>query len=221
MRVLLIEDNRMIGAAVRDHVSSQSHAVDWAENLALAQDYLAVSGYDLVLLDLGLPDGRGIDLLRELRRKGASVPVVILSAQDQIAARIEALNSGADDYLTKPFDLSELSARIAAVTRRVTGQASPEQRFGPLTIDATNFRVSREGAALDLSSREWAVLTRLIRNPGATVSKSDIEEALYALGAEVESNTVEVYVSRLRKKLGHDAIRTLRGIGYSFPKGGP
>lgn len=218
MRVLLVEDNRSIGEAIHAHASGDDHAVDWAQDLATARDLLAVASYDLVLLDLGLPDGRGIDLLRELRRKGEAVPVVILSAQDQIASRIEALNDGADDYLTKPFDLAELSARIAAVARRYVGQPVTEQVFGHLRIDATNRQVMSDGESVDLSSREWAVLLRLTQRPGAVVAKSEIEEALYAFGAEVESNTVEVYVSRLRKKLGRDVIRTLRGVGYQVSR---
>lgn len=218
MRILLVEDNETIGAAVRDHVAAAGHAADWAQDLQTARAFLDVAGYDLLLLDLGLPDGRGIDLLRDLRNGGSDVSVVILSAQDQIATRIEALNIGADDYLTKPFDLAELTARIAAVTRRYLGQPAPELAFGPLRIDATNHRIQRDGAPLELSSREWAVLTRLIRAPGAIVAKADIEDALYAFGAEVESNTVEVYVSRLRKKLGRETIRTIRGIGYCLPK---
>jgi two-component system OmpR family response regulator len=219
MRILLVEDDKTIGAAVRAHVAGGGHAVDWAQNLADARDHLAVAPYDLLLLDLGLPDGKGIDLLRELRRSGSAVAVVILSAQDQIAARIAALNEGADDYLTKPFDLSELTARIAAVARRYAGQPQTEQTFGALRVDTTNHQVMRDNAPVDLSSREWAVLARLIQRPGAVVAKSAIEEALYTFGAEVESNTVEVYVSRLRKKLGPEAIRTMRGVGYQVPKG--
>jgi two-component system OmpR family response regulator len=219
MRILLVEDNRAIGEAVRAHVAGGGHAVDWAQDLAAARDDLAVAQYDLILLDLGLPDGNGIDLLRGLRRGGSGVAILILSAQDQIAARIAALNEGADDYLTKPFDLSELAARIAAVARRYAGQPQTEQAFGALSIDLTNHLVTRDQKSVDLSSREWAVLARLVQRPGAVVAKAEIEEALYAFGAEVESNTVEVYVSRLRKKLGRDAISTLRGVGYQVPKG--
>jgi two-component system OmpR family response regulator len=221
VRVLLVEDSRPIGEAIQAHVSGDGHAVDWAQNLATARDFLAVAAYDLVLLDLGLPDGRGIDLLKGLRRNGSSVSVVILSAQDQIAARIEALNEGADDYLTKPFDLSELTARINAVARRYAGQPQTEQLFGPLRIDATNHRVFCRDVSVDLSAREWAVLLRLTQRRGAVVAKSEIEDALYAFGAEVESNTVEVYVSRLRKKLGRETIRTLRGLGYQVVQEDP
>jgi two-component system OmpR family response regulator len=209
-----VEDNPTIGDALFAFLSDQSHAADWARDLATARDLVAVASYDLVLLDLGLPDGNGVDLLREIRKTGAAMPVIVLSAQGEIATRIEALNKGADDYLTKPFDLTELGARIAAVARRYTGQHRPEQRFGSLLIDAANRIVTTDGTAVDLSSREWAVLARLIQRPGAVVAKADIEEALYAFGAEVESNTVEVYVSRLRKKLGRDVIKTYRGLGY-------
>lgn len=218
MRVLLVEDSTALAEAISAHVSGADHAVDWAGDLATARDFLAVAQYDLMLLDLGLPDGRGADLLRELRRAGAVLPILILSAQDQIMDRIAALNDGADDYLTKPFDLAELTARMAAIRRRYTGQPQTEQTVGPLRIDATNHLVFRDDVPVDLSSREWAVLARLMHRPGAVVAKSEIEDALYAFGAEIESNAVEVYVSRLRKKLGHDMIRTLRGVGYQVAK---
>ena len=214
MRVLLVEDDYVLGEAVREHVASLGHGVDWMKRLDDAREALATVAYELVLLDLNLPDGRGLDLLRELRRQGADAPVIILTAQDQIAARIEGLNSGADDYLVKPFDLSELSARIAAVARRYTGNANPLLRRGELEIDLARRIVSVAGKPVDLTAREWAVLERLVRHPNALIAKTDIEDSLYEFGAEIESNAVEVYVSRLRKKLGHDAIRTVRGAGY-------
>ncbi len=216
LRVLLVENDKMIGSAVRDHVSSSGHAVDWAEDLRTARDLQAVASYELVLLDLGLPDGSGLDLLREMRRRGDAAAVLILSARDQIASRIEGLNAGADDYLTKPFDLAELRARVSAVSRRYLSQPSPERRIGPLGIDSANRKVTRDGETLALSAREWAVLERLARSPGALVAKSEIEDALYAFGAEVESNTVEVYVLRLRKKIGREMIATVRGMGYQL-----
>lgn len=214
MRVLLIEDDATLGSAVRDHVAAAGHAVDWAQDLGAADDYLAVAAHQLILLDLGLPDGNGLHLLRRLRRDGNAAAVVILSARDQIATRIEALNSGADDYLTKPFDLAELTARMAAVARRTAGAANPERRFGALTLDSGRRKVAVRGTPVDLSAREWAVLDCLARSPGGIVAKTAIEDALYAFGAEVESNTVEVYVSRLRKKLGKEVIATTRGLGY-------
>jgi two-component system, OmpR family, response regulator len=214
MRVLLVEDDYVLGEAVREHVASLGHGVDWMKRLDEAREALATVAYELVLLDLNLPDGRGLDLLRELRRQGADAPVIILTAQDQIAARIEGLNSGADDYLVKPFDLSELSARIAAVARRYSGNANPLLRRGELEIDLARRIVSVAGKPVDLTAREWAVLERLVRHPNALIAKTDIEDSLYEFGAEIESNAVEVYVSRLRKKLGHDSIRTVRGAGY-------
>ena len=214
MRVLLVEDDYVLGEAVREHVASLGHGVDWMKRLDDAREALATVAYELVLLDLNLPDGRGLDLLRELRRQGADAPVIILTAQDQIAARIEGLNTGADDYLVKPFDLSELSARIAAVARRYSGNANPLLRRGELEIDLARRIVNVSGKPVDLTAREWAVLERLVRHPNALIAKTDIEDSLYEFGAEIESNAVEVYVSRLRKKLGHDAIRTVRGAGY-------
>jgi two-component system OmpR family response regulator len=214
MRVLLVEDDYVLGEAVREHVASLGHGVDWMKRLDDAREALATVAYELVLLDLNLPDGRGLDLLRELRRQGADAPVIILTAQDQIAARIEGLNSGADDYLVKPFDLSELSARIAAVARRYSGNVNPLLRRGELEIDLARRIVNVAGKPVDLTAREWAVLERLVRHPNALIAKTDIEDSLYEFGAEIESNAVEVYVSRLRKKLGHDSIRTVRGAGY-------
>jgi len=214
MRVLLIEDDHVLGDAVREHVAALGHGVDWMKRLDDAREAVATVAYELVLLDLNLPDGRGMDFLRELRRQGSAVPVIILTAQDQIAARIEGLNSGADDYLVKPFDLSELAARVGAVARRYGGSPNPLLHLGELDLDLARRFVSIAGKAVDLTAREWAVLERLVRQPNALVSKSEIEDSLYEFGAEIESNAVEVYISRLRKKLGRDAISTVRGAGY-------
>lgn len=214
MRVLLIEDDVTLGEAVRDHVVSQDHAVDWMKTIATAQSALDTTGYGLVLLDLRLPDGSGIALLRAARASGLTTPVIILTAHDQISDRIEGLNSGADDYLVKPFNLGELTARMLAVSRRYSGRPVSLVRVGALEIDAADRRVRVEEEIVTLSGREWAVLDALAARPGAIVSKAQIEEALYAFGSEIESNTVEVYVSRLRKKLGRDHIATLRGVGY-------
>jgi two-component system, OmpR family, response regulator len=214
MRVLLIEDDPVLGGAVREHVASAGYGVDWMKRLDDAREVVSTVPYELILLDLNLPDGRGLDLLRALRRQGSSVPVIILTAQDQIASRIEGLNSGADDYLVKPFDLSELSARMTAVARRYAGTPNPLLRLGDVEVDLALRFVSVAGRPAELTAREWAVLERLVRHPNAIVAKTDIEESLYEFGAEIESNAVEVYVSRLRKKLGHHTIATVRGIGY-------
>jgi two-component system OmpR family response regulator len=214
MRVLLIEDDAALGEAVRDHVAADGHAVDWMRRLDEAEHALAGVAFDLILLDLNLPDGRGLDFLRRLRQSGKTVPVIIVTAMDQISWRIEGLNAGADDYLVKPFDLTELSARLAAVGRRYAGNPNPLLKLGPLEIDLAHRTVTKDGTVADVTSREWAVLERLLRHPNVTVSRSQLEDTLYEFGAEVESNAVEVYVSRLRRKLGADLITTIRGLGY-------
>ena len=214
MRVLLVEDDDTLGSAVRDHVIANGHAVDWVKEIADATEASSPVTYGLILLDLQLPDGSGIEFLRGLRRRQNETPVIILTARDQITDRIEGLNSGADDYLVKPFNLGELTARIMAVARRYSGSPQPTLRIGDIEIDQPQRRVSIEGRDVMLTGREWAVLDLLVMRPGAIVSKDRIEEALYAFGSEIESNTVEVYVSRLRKKIGKDRIRTARGIGY-------
>lgn len=214
MRVLLIEDDHVLGAAIRDHVLSIGHAVDWMRRIDEARLALVSVPYELVLLDLNLPDGRGLDLLREMRSMANTVPVIITTAQDQIAVRIEGLNSGADDYLVKPFDLSEMGARIAAVARRYGGNPSPAITAAGVTVDLGRRTAMVHGEKASLTAREWAVLERLLSRRGGIVTKSEIEDSLYSFGAEVESNAVEVYVSRLRKKLGKDFVQTVRGLGY-------
>jgi two-component system OmpR family response regulator len=214
MRILLIEDEPLLGEAVATHLKRSSHAVDWVQRLDDADAALRAVDYGLILLDLHLPDGRGLDLLRKLRRAEDKRPVIILTARDQIRDRIEGLNAGADDYIVKPFDLDELVARILAVQRRSAEQASPIIRAGNLTIDQAARKVCRDGNEITLTAREWALLECLARRPGVTLSKAQLEEALYAFGSEVESNAVEVFISRLRKKLGAGAIHTIRGLGY-------
>jgi DNA-binding response OmpR family regulator len=214
--VLLIEDDHVLGSAIRDHIAADGHGVDWMQRLDDARLAVASVPYELILLDLNLPDGRGLDFLRELRAARNPVPVIITTAQDQVAVRIEGLNSGADDYLVKPFDLSEMSARLAAVARRSAGNPLPEILIGPVSIDLGRKLVTVAGKPAILTAREWAVLERLVGHRGAIVTKGDIEDSLYAFGAEIESNAVEVYVSRLRKKLGRDFVTTARGLGYQI-----
>lgn len=214
MRVLLIEDEPVLGQAVQEHVAGEGHAVDLVTRLDEADAALLAVDYGLVLLDLHLPDGRGLDLLKTMRRRGDRRPVIILTARDQISDRIEGLNAGADDYLVKPFDLDELSARVKAVSRRYAGNPNPQLKFGDLTIDKAARRVWRGKEAIDLTRREWAILDLLLQRETAVISKGQMEEALYEFGSEIESNTVEVHISRLRKKLGRDVIHTVRGVGY-------
>lgn len=214
MRVLLIEDTIALGQAVREQIADDGHAVDWVQGLGDAEASVRTTHYDLILLDLMLPDGRGLDYLRKRRAAGDATPVIILTARDQISDRIAGLNAGADDYLVKPFDLHELSARIAAVARRCSGNSNPLVQLGELQIDLADRTVKRAGQPVELTAREWALLEAFIQRPKALLSKSQLEERLYEFGAEIESNTIEVYVSRLRKKLGRDMIETVRGMGY-------
>ncbi len=214
MRVLLVEDDTILGPAVRDQVRADGHSVDLVQRLDAAVDHVAVTAYDLILLDLMLPDGRGLTFLRELRSKGAVTPVIILTAMDQISDRIEGLNAGADDYLVKPFDLSELSARLNAVARRYSGNPNPLIEIGDLTIDLANRSIIKAGNRVTLTAREWVMFEAFAQNPGQLFSKTQLEDRLYSFDAEVESNTIEVHISRLRKKLGRNAIETERGMGY-------
>lgn len=219
MRILLIEDDTVLGAAVRDQIASDGQSVDWVTRLDAAGDALQGAGYDLILLDLMLPDGRGIPFLKRLRAKGDVTPVIVLTALDQISDRIEGLNAGADDYLVKPFDLDELSARIGSVARRYAGNPNPIITHGPLEVDLAARSVFRDGKPVALTSREWALFEAFLQRPGQLLSKAQLEDKLYAFGAEVESNTIEVHVSRLRKKLGAGVIETERGLGYRLGAG--
>lgn len=214
MRILLIEDDYVLGEAMRDQVAADGHGVDWMPRLDEARAALDTVDYGLILLDLNLPDGRGLDLLKGLRKAGNPVPVVITTAQDQVAIRIEGLNAGADDYLVKPFDLDEMSARVAAVARRYAGISAPQLTVGAANINLATKSVTVAGKAIAVTAREWAVLERLLSRRGGIVTRAEIEDSLYPFGAEVDGNAVEVYVSRLRKKLGPSIITTVRGLGY-------
>jgi two-component system OmpR family response regulator len=214
MRILLIEDDTVLGAAVRDQITGDGRSADWVTRLDAAADAMTVASYDLVLLDLMLPDGRGIGFLRTLRARGDVTPVIILTALDQVSDRIEGLNAGADDYLVKPFDLAELSARIGSVGRRYSGNPNPLITHGSLDIDLASRSIRRDGKPVQLTAREWALFEVFVTRPDQLLSKAQLEEKLYTFDAEVESNTIEVHVSRLRKKLGAEVIETERGLGY-------
>ncbi|WP_299365428.1 response regulator transcription factor [uncultured Paracoccus sp.] len=214
MRILLIEDDTVLGAAVRDQIAGDGQSVDWVMRLDAARDAMAGAAYDLVLLDLMLPDGRGIGFLKDLRAQGDVTPVIIVTALDQVSDRIEGLNVGADDYLVKPFDLSELTARIGSVARRYAGNPNPIVTHGALEIDLAARSIRRDGKPVHLTAREWALFEAFLSRPGQLLSKAQLEEKLYAFDTEVESNTIEVHVSRLRKKLGAQFIETERGMGY-------
>jgi len=214
MRILLIEDDPVLGMAVRDQIAADGHSVDWMNCLAKAADAIHAAAYDLILLDLLLPDGRGLDFLKNCRAAGDVTPVIILTARDQISDRITGLNAGADDYLVKPFDLFELSARIGAVGRRYSGNPNPLVTIGDIEVDLAARSVRRGGKPIQLTAREWSLYEAFVQRPNTLLTKAQLEERLYSFDTEIESNTIEVYIARLRKKIGADAIETVRGMGY-------
>ena len=214
MRLLLVEDDPMIGDSIEGGLRVENYAVDWVRDGAGAELALSTQAYDLVLLDLGLPRKQGMDVLRGLRARGLDVPVLIVTARDSTADRVQGLDAGADDYLVKPFDLDELLARIRALLRRRVSRTTSIIRHGRVVLDLASHEASLDGAAVTLSAREFAVLRALLDEPGSVVAKSVLEEKLYGWNAEVESNTIDVYVHHLRKKFGQTFIQTVRGVGY-------
>ncbi|MDH0868038.1 response regulator [Mitsuaria sp. GD03876] len=214
MRLLLIEDDDMIGRAVRQGLVQAGFAVDWVTDARAAQLSLATGVYDLAVLDLGLPRGDGMDLLKALRGAGDPLPVLIASARDTVKDRIAGLEAGADDYVLKPFDLDELIARVRALLRRHAGSGSPVLRHGDLALDPARKAVTQAGRAVELSAREFAVLEALMLKPGAVLSRERLEEAVYGWGQEVASNAIEVHLHNLRRKLGSATIKNVRGVGY-------
>jgi two-component system response regulator QseB len=217
MRLLLIEDDSMIGRAVRRGLGDAGFAVDWVESGRAAELALANGVYDLALLDLGLPDYDGMTLLRKLRARHselAQLPVLIATARDAVADRITGLNSGADDYVLKPFDLDELIARVRALLRRRGGGASPLLECGSLTLDTVRREVQLDCLPVALSAREFALLEALMQRPGAVLSREQLENAVYGWEQEIGSNAVEVHLHHLRRKLGAQRIRNVRGVGY-------
>jgi len=218
MRLLLVEDDPMIGESVRKGLRQDGFAVDWVRDGQAAELAIANDVYDLVVLDLGLPRKDGLEVLASVRRKGNTVPVLVLTARDAIPDRIKGLDSGADDYVVKPFDLEELGARIRALLRRRAGRAAPVLEHRELTVNPSTHQATFRGRDLALSAREFAVLEALVERPGAILSRAQLEERLYGWGEEVESNAVEVYIHSLRRKLGADFIRNVRGVGYMIPK---
>lgn len=218
MRLLLVEDDAMIGASVRTGLQQDGFAVDWVQDGRAAELALETNAYDTLLLDLGLPRRAGLDVLGALRRRGDAIPVLILTARDAVADRVKGLDAGADDYLVKPFDLEELAARVRALLRRKSGRADPVVQVGDLLLNPATHEVSLAGKPVTLSAREFAVMHALAARPGVVYSRAQLEEKLYGWGREVESNTVEVYVHSLRRKLGANFIQNVRGVGYMVPK---
>ncbi|MBL8416507.1 MAG: response regulator [Propionivibrio sp.] len=218
MRLLLVEDDRMIGTSVQSGLRQEGYSVDWVRDGSAAELAIANGVYELILLDLGLPRKTGLDLLAGLRRKGSVLPVLVITARDSVADRVKGLDAGADDYLVKPFDLDELSARIRALLRRQAGRASPLIEHGALSLNPATHEVFQDGAPVNLSGREFALLNALLEHPGVPLSRAQLEERIYGWDEEVESNTVEVYIHSLRRKLGAEWIRNVRGVGYRVPE---
>ena len=225
MRLLLVEDDVMIGETVLDLLRAEHFAVDWVKDGSMADTALRSQRYDLVLLDLGLPQRDGLEVLKDLRSRKDLTPVLVLTARDAVGDRITGLDAGADDYLLKPYDLDELLARIRALIRRSAGRADSVMEIHGLRLNPITHEITRrvEGSAepeiISLSAREWAVLEVLMARPGVVFSRAQLEEKLYSWKDEVSSNAVEVYIHGLRKKLGSTLIQTVRGLGYLMPKG--
>ena len=218
MRLLLVEDDTMIGESVLDLLRAESYAVDWVRDGEAADTALRTQQYDLVLLDLGLPKMDGLAVLRQLRARRNRVPVLVASARDALKQRVEGLDAGADDYVLKPYEMDELLARIRALVRRAAGRAEPVYEHQGVCINPVTREASVNGEMVVLSGREWAVLEPLLARPGLVLSRAQLEEKLYDWKHEITSNAVEVYIHGLRKKLGADIIRNVRGVGYMVPK---
>ena len=214
MRILLVEDDRMLGDGVQAGLAAAGFVVDWVRDGEAALAALSAEGFAAVLLDLGLPRRDGLSVLASLRGAGNAVPVMILTARDQISDKVRGLDLGADDYMVKPFDLDELAARLRALVRRASGRADASLRHGELVIDPAARTVTLQGEAVSLTSREFDLLRVLLDAAGRVLTRRVLEEQLYAWGDAVESNALEVHIHHLRRKLGSDLIRTVRGVGY-------
>lgn len=220
MRILLVEDDKMIAEAVSNGLKTARYAVDWVNNGNTAEQALNSQQYDLVLLDLGLPGQDGLQVLKHLRQEKNNTPVLIVTARDDLDCRLAGLDGGADDYIIKPFDLSELLARIRAVLRRQSGQSTPLLNNGAITLNPTNYQVTlaEQPTPIDLSNKEFAILQALMTRPGIIHSRADLEDKIYAWGDEVESNAIDFLIYALRKKIGKEHIKNVRGVGWLVSK---
>lgn len=216
MRVLLIEDDPMIGESMEEALRGENYAVDWVRDGDSAELAMRQEVYDLFVLDLGLPKKQGMELLRSYRSQGGATAVLVVTARNAMAARVEALDAGADDYLIKPFDVDELLARSRAVLRRRGGHTNSLVSHGPLSVNLATHEVRFNGTALHLPAREFSLLRALLDRPGSVVSKTQLEQRMYGWGDEIESNAIDVYIHHLRKKLGTDFIKNVRGVGYKL-----
>jgi DNA-binding response OmpR family regulator len=214
MRLLIVEDDPMIGESLREALRGRGFAADWVRDGRAADAVLATERFDAVLLDLGLPQRSGLQVLAAMRARGDTTPVIVVTARDALADKVSGLDAGADDYLVKPFELDELLARLRALDRRRAGRASTVLEVADLRLDPATHQVSRGGRPVLLSAREFALLQALMERPGAILSRTQLEDRLYGWGAELESNAISVYMHQLRRKLGDDLLHTVRGLGY-------
>ena len=214
MRILLVEDDSLLGNGVCEGLRREENAVDWVKNGETALSAILDTQYDCIILDIGLPKMSGLDVLKRIRDTNNDTPVLILTAMDDLSDRVKGLDTGADDYLIKPFEFTELCARLRALTRRTRGHASEVIRYQEILIDTTAHTVKHRDAHVELSRREFALLVELVSNKGRVLSRHHLEQKLYSWGDEIESNTIEVYIHHLRKKLYTELIKTVRGIGY-------
>jgi two-component system OmpR family response regulator/two-component system response regulator QseB len=219
MRVLIVEDDPLLGDALAAGLKQRGFESDWVQDGRDAQAAIRVEPFAAIVLDLGLPGLGGLELLRGERGRGNKVPVLILTARDAVQDRITGLDSGADDYVVKPMDLDELAARLRALVRRSKGEPAPLLRIGSLVLDPAARTVTRDGHVVDLQPREFTLLQELMLNAGRVLSREQLEERMYRWGEEVESNAVEVHIHHLRRKLGADVVKTIRGVGYMVPRG--
>lgn len=218
MRVLLVEDDSLLGEGLSSGLHRDNHTVDWVKSGEEALTALRDPSYDVVILDIGLPGVDGLEVLRQARNKQCTTPVLILTAQDAPTERVTGLDTGADDYLTKPFEFDELCARLRALTRRSRGFIVQQIKYNNIILDPAAHSVHLDDEPVDLSRREFALLEELLSSAGRVLSKTHLEAKLYGWGDEIESNAIEVYIHHLRKKFGSDLIKTIRGVGYMVPK---
>lgn len=220
MRVLLVEDDELLGDGIRTGLKHYGHTIDWVKDGKSANDVLSTSyeNFDIIVLDLGLPKLSGLDVLRKLRERNSTTPVIILTARETIDDRVKGLDAGADDYLTKPFDLDELCARMRALQRRSKSRAKPILTYGDITLDPASHMVTQDKKPVMVSRREFSLLQKLIENAGRVISREQLNQTLYGWGENIDSNALEVHIHNLRKRFGTKTIRTIRGVGYMAEK---